>query len=145
MAIFEGLLPELHSTTVLNLWFTFTHWHGLAKLCMHTDTMLDILDEETTALGRQLCQFRSATCSAYETHELKCEAAARVRRDQKKGSTITNQGERRPKMLNLQTYKDHSIGDYVETIKQYSTTDSYNSQIVSCSLPTGHEEAYCLL
>src|ERR1700677_475717 len=99
MAVFKGLSPEPHNMTVLTLLFTFAHWHGLAKLCMHIDTMVEILDEKTTALRHQLHQFESATCSAYETHELKREAAARVRRNQKKkGQPVTNQGEHRTKM-----------------------------------------------
>ncbi|KAJ6619167.1 hypothetical protein B0H10DRAFT_1794003 [Mycena sp. CBHHK59/15] len=34
--VFEGLLPEPHNNTVLNLLFTFAEWHVLAKLRMHT-------------------------------------------------------------------------------------------------------------
>jgi len=34
--VFEGLLPELHNTHVLKLLFDLAHWHGLAKLQMHT-------------------------------------------------------------------------------------------------------------
>lgn len=35
------------------------------------------------------------------------------------------------KTLNLKTYKDHSLGDYVETIRRYGTTDSYSTESVS--------------
>ena len=38
---------------------------------------------------------------------------------------------RRPKVLNLNTYKLHSLGDYPDIIKQYGTTDSYSTQLVS--------------
>lgn len=97
---------------------------------MHTDDTLTLLDEETTILGSQLRQFESETCSAFQARELNREADARVRRDRKKGSSTASRRERRPKTFNLKTYKAHSIGDYVEAIKQYGTTDSYNSQIV---------------
>ncbi len=30
--------------------------------------------------------------------------------------------------LNLKTYKDHALGDYVETIRRYGTTDSYSTE-----------------
>jgi hypothetical protein len=47
---------------------------------------------------------------------------------------------RRKKSLNLKTYKNHSLGDYVRTIRRYGTTDSYSTEPVSeiiCSF-------YCL-
>lgn len=37
---------------------------------------------------------------------------------------------RQRKALNLKTYKDHSLGDYVETIRQYGTVDSYSTESV---------------
>lgn len=43
---------------------------------------------------------------------------------------------RRPCALNLNTYKMHALGDYVRTIEQYGTTDSYSTQIVSLKLLT---------
>jgi hypothetical protein len=38
-------------------------------------------------------------------------------------------GKRR-KTFNLLTSKLHALGDYVETIKAFGTTDSYSTQIV---------------
>lgn len=35
------------------------------------------------------------------------------------------------KTLNLNTYKDHALGDYVETIRRIGTTDSYSTESVS--------------
>jgi hypothetical protein len=135
--VFEGLLPEPHNTKVLRLLFTFAHWHGLAKLRMHTDATLEMLDDETTVLGMQLRDFQLSTCSVYKTRELMREKKARERRENKKPGSQTNQdvGERRPMMFNLQTYKFHSLGDYVSTIKRYGTSDSFTSAIVS-HLPT---------
>lgn len=37
---------------------------------------------------------------------------------------------RRFKVLNLNTYKDHSLGDYVDTIRRNGTTDSYSTEPV---------------
>jgi hypothetical protein len=69
---------------------------------------------------------------------LKREANARKRRQSKKDPSVSSSGQaeneatgRRPKMLNLQTYKVHALGDYVATIKRFGTTDSYTSEIVS--------------
>lgn len=33
--------------------------------------------------------------------------------------------------MNLDTYKVHSLGDYVETIRKYGTCDSYTTEMVS--------------
>jgi chorismate-pyruvate lyase len=60
-------------------------WHSLAKLRMHTDATLDLLDETTTALGESLRQFSTQTCAEFSTKELKREAAARNRREQSDG------------------------------------------------------------
>lgn len=42
----------------------------------------------------------------------------------------TNVTGRRRKTFNLNTYKIHSLGDYVATIKEYGTTDSYSTEPV---------------
>jgi hypothetical protein len=111
---------------------------------MHTDDTLDILDKETTALGKQLRAFQSETCSAYSTYELKREMDARKRRQAKKepkvsssttaGGDQKNTNQRKRKVFSLQTYKAHSSGDYVTTIQTVGTTDSYTSQIVGFKL-----------
>lgn len=38
---------------------------------------------------------------------------------------------RRSKNFNLYTYKNHSLGDYVEMIRKYGTVDSYTTELVS--------------
>lgn len=53
----------------------------------------------------------------------------------KKASLPPNKvtGQQR-KTLNLNTYKDHALGDYVETIRHYGTVDSYSTESVSTHL-----------
>jgi hypothetical protein len=102
---------------------------------------LDIQESTTKDLGQRLRDFESETCSAFETHELKREAEARQRRqikvatDHNAASTpgITTQKNiaRKRKIFNLNTYKIHSLGDYVRTIRMYGTTDSYSTEPVS--------------
>jgi hypothetical protein len=41
---------------------------------------------------------------------------------------------RKPKLLNLNTYTYHSLGDYATTILDFGTTDSYSTQPVSLQL-----------
>lgn len=229
-SVFEGLLPPPHNTAVLNLIFHLAHWHGLAKLRLHSDLSLDLLDAETTRLGEQLRHFKDKVCPVFETRELKREADHRKRKAAKQQSSmpiataqgpepaatlpepavsaagsrkrkvakqksslsmVTAQGleptpiqpelpvpeagsgkqkagkqnspmstataqclepttaqpesttpeagqlgatisdERAWKTFSLDTYKAHSLGDYVEAIKRYGTTDSFSTETVS--------------
>jgi hypothetical protein len=41
-----------------------------------------------------------------------------------------NTNARKQKKLNLRTYKHHALGDYVDTIRRFGTTDSYSTQPV---------------
>ena len=54
--VFDGLFDR-EDNNILQLLFTCAHWHGLAKLRMHTDRTLGILDEVTTLLGVKFQHF----------------------------------------------------------------------------------------
>ena len=58
-------------------------WHALAKLRIHTDGTLMVLEDLTRELGKLLRQFRDLTCSQFSTVELPRETAARVRNNLK--------------------------------------------------------------
>jgi len=115
------------------------HWHGLAKLRMHSDLTLGVMDEVTSSLGKAFRHFQGKVCPAYNPKELPREANARRRWQQQQqqgahatGKTeSTNTTELLKKQFNLQTYKYHSLGDYVKTIRQFGTTDSYSTTTVS--------------
>jgi hypothetical protein len=81
--VFDGLLPDDHNKIVIDLLFIMAHWHGLAKLRMHSDLTLDILDRQTTQLGEQLRRFKAKVCTVYSTQELNRELDARSRRQAK--------------------------------------------------------------
>ena len=148
---------------MLRLLFTLAHWHALAKLRMHTDLSLAVMDDVTVELGKQLRSFQSKTCPAFHTRELQHEMNARIRHQANRVTTRNNNSKaksrasqpdtpvdlsmsetldsstacsqpkptgRRPKTLNLNTYKIHALGDYVSTIKAYGTTDSYSTEAV---------------
>ena len=135
---FEGLLPEPHNTCILNLLFAMAEWHAAAKLHMHTDSSLEILSSVTAYLGSQLRHFARDTCSQFDTRDLPREGIGgrRSRRKQHKtglhsNTTSTNQGTSSAKhTFSMATYKLHSLGDYVEQIKWFGTTDSYTTQPV---------------
>lgn len=144
MPVFEGLLPEPHNKTVMwlmSLLFSLAEWHTLAKLWLHTATLLEWLDEMTHKLGTQLHYFKKYTCDMFSTHELPTETAAHGHWASQKqakstaSSGSTSKATSQPiapgtKTLNLITYKLHTLGDYVRTIKWFGTTDSYSTQPV---------------
>jgi len=78
--------------------------------------------------------FRDTTKDAFNTVELPSETAARKRRSLATEGDITAQS-RGPlkRVLNLQTYKFHALGDYVQSIRLFGTTDSYSTQLVRTS------------
>jgi len=84
MPVFDELLPEPHNSAVLDLLFVMAHWHGLAKLRMHHDVTLDIMESLTAHLGKLLRLFKDVTCPAFKTKELRREAEARARRELRK-------------------------------------------------------------
>jgi hypothetical protein len=176
--VFDGLLPEPHNRAVTELLFALAHWHALAKLRMHNDLTLEIMDAATVSLGKKLREFTQKTCPAFETKELSREYNARMRRQAKAASSThtrkrtdessnndqvilgseisagtsdsigmnnSNSSEaatdpssariairrgRRRKILNLNTFKGHSLGDYANTIRVYGTTDSFSTEAV---------------
>jgi hypothetical protein len=76
----------------MTLLYRLAEWHALAKLRMHTDNTLCLLDFITTILGQELRRFHQIVCSAYSTKNLPKENEARQRkkqRDQAKATTNT--------------------------------------------------------
>ncbi|KAH7920815.1 hypothetical protein BV22DRAFT_1020565, partial [Leucogyrophana mollusca] len=142
----EGLLPFPHNNTILDLLFDLAAWHAYAKLRLHTDDTLGFFDTATVVLGSTVRQFLNTTCETYFTKELPKETAARGRRTaaltSKKPAPPPKSAkqagkEKAPpppapkrKLLNLQTYKYHALGDYPNTIRRFGTTDSYTTQTV---------------
>jgi hypothetical protein len=112
--------------------FRLAQWHALAKLRVHTEFTLHSLEKVTSVVGQELRKFRNATYAAFDTVELRSEAAAR--RKHKMSNQNANQcsttTSRKAKSFNLSTYKFHALGDYVRTIRSFGTTDSYTTQIV---------------
>ena len=138
MPAFKGLFPSEHDQVIQTLLFRLAQWHALAKLRLHTDYSLKLLDEASRLLGGQLHKFWDFMCAAFKTTELASETAARW---QEKAcslntippgsSTISTTSAARPKSFNLVTYKLHALGDYVHSIHLFGTTDSYTTQLVS--------------
>jgi hypothetical protein len=129
--VFEGLLPEPFNEMLLQLLYKAAEWHALAKLRMHTNSTLDLLETVTREFGHLMRQFRDKTSDEFDTTELPCETGMR------KGGVRSS----RRKKLNLNTYKFHALGDYVATIRLFGTTDSYSTQVVSFIYIINHIES----
>ncbi|KAF9043136.1 hypothetical protein BJ165DRAFT_1348337 [Panaeolus papilionaceus] len=140
--VFKGLLDEPHNARVSELLYVMAEWHALAKLRIHTDTSLALLQATTTKFGESVRRFRDTTCLTFQTLELPREAAARARRELAAAmatpTSTTNTGSRRhspstrkTRNLNLRTVKMHFLGDYVDHIRSFGTSDSYSTQLVS--------------
>ncbi|KAF8074943.1 hypothetical protein FPV67DRAFT_1408331 [Lyophyllum atratum] len=128
MPVFEGLFPAPHNEIVQDLLFECAHWHALAKLRMHTDLTVKILEDATVSLGDAFRRFEDETCAAYTTYELPREFEARKRREAKKAKP-TQSARRRKKAFNTATYKFHSLADYADMIRLYGTCDSYSTEL----------------
>ena len=132
---FEGLFPPDHDAIIRMLLFRLCEWHALAKLRLHSDDSLALLDEALKKLGAQVRRFQERTCEVFKTYELPSEATARQRRQQAQADlgrqVKSTSSTARLKRFNALTYKFHALGDYTRTIQMFGTTDSYTMQIVS--------------
>lgn len=86
------------------------HWHALAKLRLHTDLTLEILDQTTTLLGEYLRAFHQKTCSAFDTKELPKETDARERRKLKTKTTTKAKAKKMQKSIDADSSL-HSSSD----------------------------------
>lgn len=114
------------------LLYICAQWHALAKLRLHNDFTLALLEYTTAQLGAKMRVFDKYTCRKTPTKELKGEADVRARREVQTGK---GQGSSTPrsKQFSIYTIKFHFLGDYPDIIRRFGTTDSYSTQIVSCS------------
>ena len=113
----------------MRLLYRCAQWHALAKLRIHNDHTLALLDHVTTLLGAEIRRFDRDTCSKYDTKELAKEAEARSRREA--GGKGAQSSTRRSVSLGIYTIKLHFLGDYVDSIRRFGTSDSYSTEIVS--------------
>jgi len=126
----QGLLPKRHNKLVMSLMYVLATYQGLGKLRLHTEDTLDYWENICQIMGELVRQFRDCVCPSFQTKETPREAQARARRSAKKTSKPGN-SSRRLKPFNLLTYKFHAVGDGPSTVREFGTTDSYSTWIVS--------------
>ena len=119
----------------MTLLYRTAEWHAFAKLRLHTESTLQHLEGLTTEFGKLMRKFRDTTQSAFVTFELPKETGVRQRRQKSdKGKEKVAAGStsgRKPKNLNLFTYKWHALGDYAPAIRLFGGTDGFSTQVVS--------------
>ena len=119
----------------MTLLYWTAEWHAFAKLRLHTERALQHLERLTMELGQLMRKFRDAMQSRFATFELPKETGARKRRRKsgkgKEKAAAGNTSGRKPKSLNLFTYKWHALGDYVHAIRLFGGTDGFSTQVVS--------------
>ena len=96
----------------MKLLFILAHWHGLAKLRLHTEATIELLHQTTGELGSCLRDFEKKTCSAYVTRELEREANLRRRRAARsKAATSAAMGKQKSSanMIDAATDSSQSI------------------------------------
>lgn len=117
----------------MTLLYRTAEWHAFSKLRLHTESTLQHLEKLTTELGRLMRGFRDTTQSTFSTFELPKETGARQRRQAsgKGKEKAGNSSGKKPKNLNLFTYKWHALGDYVQAIRLFGGVDGFSTQVVS--------------
>jgi len=131
MPCIDGLLPEPYNETILSMLFVLGTWHSLAKLRMHTDSLLKLLNDVTTCLGVTLQYFTWVMCPEFAMKETATEFNKRKRKEATSATKAPGSTTRWLKTFNIKTIKLHSLGDYVSHIRTYGTTDSYSTSTVS--------------
>lgn len=103
-------------------------WHGLAKLRMHTDHTITLLREATTRLGKELRSFVKDVCPRYDTRDTPRESEKKARNNKGKKKATSKGADHHA--FTIATSKIHALGDYVDEIVRYGTTDGYSTQLV---------------
>lgn len=135
---FEGLLPEPYNKIILDMLYSLAYWHGLAKMRLHTESSVTLLDDAHTAMMAHLRIFTDTVCPAFDTWELPRESEKRARAQAVQQSTTqprssTASGRKR-RSFHLRTVKTHLLGYYPAYIRRIGTSDSYSTNIVSLFL-----------
>ncbi|KAI0684092.1 hypothetical protein BC835DRAFT_1250249, partial [Cytidiella melzeri] len=133
---FEGLLPEPDNEHVMSLLYVMAYWHGLAKMRMHIESSVKLLDDAYTAMGTHLRHFEQVVCARYTTKETEKEYAKRAHAQVRNAksttaTTVPTAGGRKPQTFNLSTVKAHLLGYYPRYIRLYGTTEMFLTMVVS--------------
>ncbi|KAG6809229.1 hypothetical protein H0H92_001089 [Tricholoma furcatifolium] len=134
---FEALFPHKTDRHIQDFLFIISCWHASAKLCLHTNSTLDIFRGLTRSFTQAIRHFSHKICPQFNTIQTPSEYAATMRAKAAKtkkemgtAKPAATQGTRRtPRSFNTNTLKFHSIVHYLNAIAMYGTTDSYSTHL----------------
>lgn len=131
---FEGLLEGAHNRRLMKLLYRTAEWHGLAKMRIHTESSLVLLEELTTEFGQLMRQFRDLTCSQFATTELPKEVLARNRRQAQKQTpparTTTQPAQTTTSLLNIDLISVPDSASVEHQEQGSSPTPDVNGEVV---------------
>ena len=108
---FHGLLPDPLDGLVSKLLYTNARWHALAKLRIHTDATIALLEQVTVQLGEAFREFIHVI-DTIQTTELPREAEKRARQaSKKKPAGQTSNGASTPGFRMVQPAPEGSQAD----------------------------------
>lgn len=129
-------MPSPDNERILALLYVMAYWHSLAKMRMHTESSVKLLDAVYTVMGSHLRHFEQVICPRYVTKETQKEYAKRVRAASRKKSASTaapatasttapapTSGGQKPRTFNLSTIKAHLLGYAPRYIRMYGPLD----------------------
>ncbi|KAJ3554423.1 hypothetical protein NM688_g3120 [Phlebia brevispora] len=138
----EGLLPPDLDKIVADMLFFLLLFHALAKMRLHRESTVRIMESVVRHLGKAVRVFAKKS-KKYPTKELPNEVAARGRREIRAAKQKTQNSEtfadRAPqqapsrlqaklKFLNLSTFKWHNLPHYPWWIRRIGALDGYSTQ-----------------
>ena len=135
---FDGLFLEQDNRSISKLLFLLTTWHAYAKLHLHTESTLEMLELVSRALCQALRHFTSVTCPQYTMKELPqevrqclaCQQAQAACGHPRAGNTTSSSRTGQVKLFNMSMYKMHHIPNYPDAIWKHGTMDSYSTHMV---------------
>ena len=91
---------------------------------------MDAFDASVAPFGKSVRAFQTKVCAYVDTRELSKETQARKRR---KTSTNTEPVTftAKSKVLNINTYKYHRLGDYPRAVRLFGPLDGFSTETVS--------------
>jgi len=132
---------RLHTETTLNRLELVTTILGKELRCFSSVTCQSFsteeLPKEVAARGRRESRENAKataipTSTQTDTSNVPVTTSANLPTQTTESDADIAKKKKKKKSFNLSTYKIHALGDYVHMIRLYGTTDSYNSQTVTC-------------
>ncbi len=110
------------------------YWHSLAKMRMHLESSLKLLENACSVMGVCLRHFEQVICPRYATKETVREYTSRIRNQSEmardSSSASARVAGRRARTFELSTIKLHLLGDYPEFIREYGTAEALSTSTV---------------